>query len=64
MLWYFMKRDDKKDTQFQENLKLFVELQRDSNGIHTKTSEVLNTVVIKLNEMHGDVKNARCRKDQ
>lgn len=62
MLWYFMKRDDKKDTQFQENLKLFVDLQKDSNAIHTKTSEVLNTVVLKLNEVHSDVKTSKCKK--
>lgn len=64
MLWHFMRRDEKKDTQFQENLKLFVDLQKESNAIHTKTSEVLNTVVLKLNEVHGDVRSAKCRRSE
>lgn len=63
MLYHFMKRDEKKEVQNQANLDRFIDLQKESNTIHSKTSEILNTVVIKLNEMHGDVKNAKCRKD-
>jgi hypothetical protein len=63
MLYHFMKRDEKKEAQNQNNLDRFVDLQKESNLIHGKTSEVLNTVVLKLNEMHGDVKGAKCRKD-
>lgn len=63
MLYHFMKRDEKKEAQNQANLDRFIDLQKESNTIHSKTSEILNTVVVKLNDMHSDVKNAICRKD-
>lgn len=63
MLYHFMKRDEKKEAQNQANLDRFVDLQKESNTIHSKTSEILNTVVVKLNDMHSDVKNTKCRKD-
>lgn len=62
MLYHFMKRDEKKEAQNQSNLDRFVDLQKESNTIHSKTSEILNTVVLKLNDMHSDVKNAKCKK--
>lgn len=62
MLYHFMKRDEKKEAQNQSNLDRFVDLQKESNTIHSKTSEVLNTVVTKLNDMHADVKNSKCKK--
>lgn len=62
MLYYFMKQQDKKEAQNQANLDRYIDLQKESNVIHSKTSDVLNTVVVKLNEMHGDVKASKCKR--
>lgn len=64
MIYYFIKQQEKKETQNQANLERFVDLQKESNVIHSRTGELLNTMLTKLNDMHTDVKNAKCKKDQ
>jgi uncharacterized protein (UPF0264 family) len=62
MIYYFIKQQDKKETQNQTNLERFVDLQKESNLIHSRTGELLNTMLTKLNDMHTDVRNAKCKK--
>lgn len=64
MLYYFMKQQERKESQNQANLDRYIDLQKESNVIHSKTSDVLNTVVVKLNEMHGDVKASKCKRSE
>lgn len=57
MIWYFMKTVDKKEEKNQDNLMLFIEMQKESNTIHIKTGEILNTMLMKLNEVHTEIKD-------
>lgn len=59
MIWYFMKTVDKKEKNNQDNLMLFINMQKESNTIHIKTGEILNTMLLKLNEVHTDVKSSK-----
>jgi len=62
MIYYFMKTVEKKEEANQNNLMLFIDMQKESNSIHSKTGEALNTVLAKLNEVHTDVKESKSRK--
>ena len=59
MIYYFMRTVERKETNNQENLMLFIDMQKESNSIHVKTGDILNTMLLKLNEMHSDVKDSR-----
>lgn len=59
MIRYFMTTVEKKEANNQENLMLFINMQKESNAIHSKTGEILNTMLAKLNEVHSDVKDNR-----
>ena len=58
MIYYFMRTVEKKEANNQENLMLFINMQKESNAIHTKTGDILNTMLMKLNEVHSDVKDS------
>jgi hypothetical protein len=60
---------EKKDTQNQANLSLFIQLLRESNDVHLKTGEAIgkqgelsNTMIKKMEDMHNDIKTIRDRK--
>lgn len=58
MIYYFMRTVEKKEENNQENLMLFINMQKESNTIHNKTGDILNTMLMKLNEVHTDVKDS------
>ena len=62
MTKYFMVEMAKKDSQNQDNLKMFIWLVEKSNDVMWKFSWSLDWLHPKLNDMHEDIKTIRDRK--
>lgn len=52
---YFMNQINIERTQNQANLLQFVQLIKESNQVHSKTAETLQTVAVQNNDLHRKV---------
>lgn len=52
---YFMNQINIERTQNQANLLQFVQLIKESNQVHSKTAETLQTVAFQNNDLHRKV---------
>lgn len=66
MLWYFMKRDDRKELQNQANLQKFIDIQKDTiqvfweaNKIQAQSIEVLNSLGDQVKSMENFMRDGK-----
>jgi len=52
---YFMNQINIERSQNQTNLLQFVSLIKESNQVHSKTAEILQTVAVQNNDLHRKV---------